>query len=189
MDLQIKSFKPQPAKVNLKPNPKPDILERITNTQLHHHEWSTITLQPYRHSFSTRLLATVIPSELYVGDKTLDAIHRAMTEDLLKLYHDGITAAWPLGFGRGEYICLGVSFILGPRSYRVLLVLKRLHIPESNVHSTGQVDCGGTQKVFRFVPVMIKGDWPYLRKAMHLRTGPTSARVCHLCDTPVPSIH
>ena len=45
-----------------------------------------------RHSFSTRLLFTVLPSELYVGDTTLDALHAALVEDLLRLHHEGYTA-------------------------------------------------------------------------------------------------
>ena len=28
-----------------------------------------------------------------------------------------------------------------------------------------------------------KGDWPWLRKAYMLLTGPTSHRVCHLCPS------
>ena len=39
----------------------------------------------------------------------------------------------------------------------------------------------GKQSVFRAAFVGVKGDWPWLRKCMALRTGFTSSRVCHLC--------
>ena len=29
----------------------------------------------------------------------------------------------------------------------------------------------------------VKGDWPFVKKAMHLRTGYASKRICHLCDS------
>ena len=43
-----------------------------------------------RHSFTSRLLYTVLPSELYVGDKTLDQLHATLVEDLQSLYYDGL---------------------------------------------------------------------------------------------------
>ncbi|CAE7756328.1 unnamed protein product [Symbiodinium sp. CCMP2456] len=64
----------------------------------------------FQHSFTTRLLYSVIPSELYVGDRTLDTLHAAMTEDLLQLYHDGITVAW-LGAASFEWECRSFSSI------------------------------------------------------------------------------
>ena len=33
---------------------------------------------------------------------------------------------------------------------------------------------------FRFIPVALKGDWPFLRSAVHLRTGFSSLRKCCL---------
>ena len=37
---------------------------------------------------------------------------------------------------------------------------------------------------FYFIYLGLKGDWPYLRKAMGLATGPTSTRKCHYCNKP-----
>ena len=46
---------------------------------------------PLRHSFCTRLLHTIMPSSLYAAkDKTIDRLHENMTEDLTKLYNEGI---------------------------------------------------------------------------------------------------
>ena len=39
---------------------------------------------------------------------------------------------------------------------------------------------------FRFIPVALKGDWPFLRSAVHLQTGFSSLRKCHLCSGEVP---
>ena len=39
---------------------------------------------------------------------------------------------------------------------------------------------------FHFVYLGAKGDWPWLRKLMNLKSGFRSLRVCHLCDKDVP---
>ncbi|CAE7529160.1 PRX [Symbiodinium sp. CCMP2456] len=46
-----------------------------------------------RHSFTSRLLYTVVPSELYASN-TIDKLHEAMVRDMRTLYYDGIEAAW-----------------------------------------------------------------------------------------------
>ncbi|CAE7945255.1 unnamed protein product, partial [Symbiodinium sp. KB8] len=94
------------------------------------------------HSFTSRLLFTVVPSELYHGDETLDCLHEAMVQDLNSLYETGLS-----------------------------------------------VQCGQHSFCLRFVPICIKGDWPYLRKAGHLKTGFTSKVVCHLCKNPVTRLN
>ena len=35
---------------------------------------------------------------------------------------------------------------------------------------------------FRIFPICVKGDWPYLRKAGHIRAGFNAKRKCHLCN-------
>ena len=45
---------------------------------------------------------------------------------------------------------------------------------------------GGVMRTFFIALVGIKGDWPFVRKAMHLRVGFRSARICHLCPGDVP---
>ena len=49
------------------------------------------TLITCRHSFTSRLLFTVVPSELYHGDETLDCLHEAMVQDLNSLYETGLS--------------------------------------------------------------------------------------------------
>ena len=51
-----------------------------------------VSTSSLRHSFTTRLLVTVVPSEIYVGDRTLDDLHEALAKDVLAMYHDGLEA-------------------------------------------------------------------------------------------------
>eukprot|EP00439_Symbiodinium_sp_Y106_P079968 s223_g18.t1 len=46
-----------------------------------------------KHSFTTRLLFAVVPSEYYAS-RTLEVLHRALVEDWLKLYEEGLTVSW-----------------------------------------------------------------------------------------------
>ena len=48
---------------------------------------------------------------------------------------------------------------------------------------------GDTQIKFYPVMVGIKGDWPYIRKAVHMAVGFKSKRVCHLCPGREPQLH
>ena len=40
--------------------------------------------------------------------------------------------------------------------------------------------------LLRVACVVLKGDWPYLRKAMSLASGFSSKRVCHFCAKTDP---
>ena len=42
---------------------------------------------------TTRFLLTCIASIFFAGEKTLDDLHEAITEDALELYHSGVTVA------------------------------------------------------------------------------------------------
>ncbi|CAE7818489.1 unnamed protein product, partial [Symbiodinium necroappetens] len=42
------------------------------------------------HSMTTRLLFTVVPSRMYAKEQTLDTLHRALADDLLKLHNEGL---------------------------------------------------------------------------------------------------
>ncbi|CAE7301333.1 unnamed protein product [Symbiodinium microadriaticum] len=44
------------------------------------------------HSFTSRLLYTVVPSELYASN-TIDKLHEALVRDMQTLYNDGIQVA------------------------------------------------------------------------------------------------
>ena len=47
------------------------------------------------------MLFSVVPSELYCGDKTLDTLMQAMVGDLSKAYEDGVDAAlFPIGMSK-----------------------------------------------------------------------------------------
>ena len=52
---------------------------------------SDLTDMICRHTFTTRLLFTVVPAETYVGEKTLDALHTALVQDIMSLYEDGMS--------------------------------------------------------------------------------------------------
>ena len=52
-----------------------------------------------RHSYTTRLLSTILPSACYAhNDKSIDGLHQAMVEDLQALAEDGveIDVSWQL---------------------------------------------------------------------------------------------
>ena len=45
-----------------------------------------------RHTYTTRLLATILPSACYAkNDKSVDGLHRAMADDLIASFRDGVT--------------------------------------------------------------------------------------------------
>lgn len=46
---------------------------------------------------------------------------------------------------------------------------------------SSQVSFAGERHTFYVRYMGCKGDWPFLRTAMRLRSGYTSKRVCHLC--------
>ena len=52
---------------------------------------------------------------------------------------------------------------------------------------TDKVTIAGKTHTLRLVPVMLKGDWPYLRSSMQLNAGFNCKRKCHLCDGQVES--
>ncbi|CAE7387373.1 unnamed protein product [Symbiodinium necroappetens] len=54
--------------------------------------------KPVMHSFTSRLLFTVMPAELYYKKQTLDMLHTAMVNDLQACYKDGITVTLPIGW-------------------------------------------------------------------------------------------
>ena len=47
--------------------------------------------------------------------------------------------------------------------------------------SSETAQAGDPPQRFWLVYTGLKGDWPWLRKAMSLKTGPTSKQICHLC--------
>ena len=53
------------------------------------------------------------------------------------------------------------------------------------IDSIYAIQVRGKEVTFYVAIVAIKGDWPFLRKAMHLSVGFTSKRKCHLCPGSV----
>ena len=130
-----------------------------------------------RHSFTSRLLFTVMPSELYYKKQTLDMLHGAMVNDLQSLYSDGITVALPI-----SSVLVFVQYI---RNYIYELVCLFMCLPSAEVC---KVQWSTRTFTFHMVPIMLKGDWPYLRAAAHLATGFSSKRKCHLCNARVAGL-
>lgn len=54
-----------------------------------------VDLKQLRHSFTTRLLYTLIPSTWYSGDSSVDGLLRAMASDLTKCFEEGIPVEVP----------------------------------------------------------------------------------------------
>ena len=112
----------------------------------------------------------MVPAELYFGDETLDCLHEAMVQDLISLYNRVFQF-----FGCIHVQCLSFS---GNALYDDFMSFM-----------CNEVQCGEHSFCLRFVPICIKGDWPYLRKAGHLQTGFRSKVVCHLCNNPVTGLN
>ena len=128
-----------------------------------------------RHSFSSRLLYTVVPSELYVTHRTLDTLLASLVADYCNLYNTGLKAPYERKLhALYMFICMiGVLYMaVWTKTFSIDLDML-------------QVVWGSKSYVFRFIPVVCKGDWPWLRSAMHLSTGFSSLRKCHLCDGQV----
>ena len=113
-----------------------------------------------RHSFTTRLLASIMPSKIMAKrDRTLDDMNRFMVDDLTFCYHNGVKAS-------------GCMFPYPHSSTMEPLLCPTL--PPGWRKVKGQT--------FHFIYVGCKGDWPYLRKMMGLASGFRSLRLCHLCN-------
>lgn len=96
------------------------------------------TLNIKKHSFTTRLLASLMPATWYAPkDASIFGLSEALCKDLEKLFHEGV---------------------------------------EIQVDET-------SRQTFFAVLVAIKGDWPWLRKCMALKTGFRSRRICHYCPS------
>lgn len=109
----------------------------------------------------------MMPSKNYAtNDQTMDGISNHMLLDLSKVFHQGVTVA-----------SLQYQLPCCPRSFSRF---ERCACPIK----VGNDDLG--KETFYFVYVALKGDWPYIRKALNLNTGFTSTRICHHCSTLDP---
>lgn len=115
-----------------------------------------------RHSFTTRLLYSLIPSSMYAKEfNTIDAFSEGMARDFESMFRDGIT--------------IQVSWL---HSCHIVLDFF-LHKEQQNICLRAKAE----NDKFTFHPTLIavKGDWPFVRKAFHMSVGFKSRRVCHLC--------
>ena len=116
-----------------------------------------------RHSFTTRLLASIMPSKIMAKrDRTLDDMNRFMVDDLTYCYHNGVKASgymFPYPYSSTMIPLLCPTWVPGGRKVK------------------GQT--------LHFIYLGCKGDWPYLRKMMGLASGFRSLRLCHLCNEDV----
>ena len=65
------------------------------------------------------------------------------------------------------------------RGYRIMATI-HAYTTDRNCYPC-KVDRPGFSGKIHLVPLAIKGDWVFLRKAMRLATGFSSKRICHLC--------
>ena len=136
-----------------------------------------------RHSFTTRLLFTVIPATWYASkDASIQGLTQVLANDLMDLFHTGIPVDMPDVPRLNLYIIPNFLLLLNldefpaqKGGHKVIGVLR------SESHHAAK----GKQSVFRAAFLGVKGDWPWLRKCMFLRTGFTSLRICHLCPGEV----
>ena len=118
-----------------------------------------------------------MPSSLYAAqDGTIDRLHQNMAEDLTKLFNEGI-----------EIEATPRHLSPSPKPYKPNLGNTISSWPVKLSASEYQVEGVGTKR-FWVAIAGIKGDWPYLRKAMGLAVGFASRRKCHICPGDEPFI-
>lgn len=107
----------------------------------------------------------MISARLYAKkDKTLYDLWSFMADDLTDMFFRGVTASRPR-----------------PKNDKTLDSLF-----SGLTHAALEVQRDDASTTFHFSFVALKGDWVFLRKAMSLRTGWKSARVCHQCPSSDP---
>ena len=140
--------------------------------------WGLLHTGILRHSFSTRLLYSVLPSQWYAkNDASIDQLHDSMATDFCKVFEEGISVDAP------GLLCniWHHTFHWGHISQKMFarnLQVRYLSIPAAQVEGTGPMTFWGAL-------AGAKGDWPWVRKAFHLASGFRSLRKCHLCPSNV----
>lgn len=139
------------------------------------HAWKKLLSHaPLRHTYTTRMVYTVVPSQNYAGKSgaTLEALMDALATDCNKLYTSGIEASG----------CSSAALCCNMWSMRSPSTAFMTFYASPEVHFEGQ-----SFKVhFRYLGS--KGDWPWLRSVFRLETGFTSRRVCHICPSREPGL-
>lgn len=136
-----------------------------------------------RHSFTTRLLYSVMPSTWYAKhDASIDALHQIMADDFFELFHHGISVE--ATHAKKIYVKKIHMMFFEKNPYDVLYRISPRYIYRDPLIITNPQVGGKTVKVYG-VYTGAKGDWPWVRKAFHLSSGFTSLRKCHLCPSQV----
>ena len=128
--------------------------------------------KPIRHTYTTRLLFTCLPSENYAKKGgSQQALMEYLVKDCNQLYTEGIKV-------RGVS---NRSIKKDPTSIGVdcLSVCMCMCIDQAYL----QVNWQGQTLEFYFKFLGAKGDWPWVRSCYQLKTGYTSKRKCHACPS------
>ena len=115
-----------------------------------------------RHSFCSRLLFTVFPSQCYAKkDKSIFGLLEALTADCKELFENGLQESKALKLRFTNLVNMTVF---------------------EHDKTPIQVQYDDRDYKLRFAYLGGKGDWVWLRKAFALAPGWSSKRICHLCD-------
>ena len=107
-----------------------------------------------------------MPSAWYAkDDRSIDALHQALADDMCKLFDEGILVQAPCHNGHPNRYW-SYSFWVASRQQP----------------TATKVEPGKTMR-FWAAWAGAKGDWPWVRKAFHLKAGFQSGRKCHLCPS------
>ena len=122
-----------------------------------------------RHTLTTRLLFTVLPSERYAPKgRSLQTLLTTLVDDLNRAAEEGIEAHL-------------VDFLL--------LMMRPVTLLKKSIQFTlvpWEVVHGGQRHRFYAQCIGTKGDWPWQRSAWKLYAGFTSKQLCHLCAAHDP---
>ena len=124
-----------------------------------------------RHSMCSRLLSAMMPANMYAGkggEKTWESLANFLLKDLTHCFHNGVEEPH---LNIIEFYCHKPKLI---NMVHMTYLFLRASCKSNQVRG----------ERFYFIYLGLKGDWPYLRKAMGLATGPTSRRKCHYCNKP-----
>ena len=132
-----------------------------------------------RHTYCTRLLYTVVPSENYAPKSaTQQKLMEYLVNDANKLYTEGIQARH---CGQVNLSACNVPCTTHVNILQIPQILQKLYHPL-------QVTWQGRTTRWFFKYLGTKGDWPWLRSCFKLSAGFTSKRKCHKCASTEPCL-
>ena len=133
-------------------------------------QYQSFMLCDIRHTYTTRMLYTVLPSENYAPDgSTQHGLLQSLVEDCNRLFTSGFEA-------RLQNCKTSVSSLIG--HYKPLPFQWTF-----SCFGCWQVTSSTTRTRLFMQCIGVKGDWPWLRSAFRLSTGFRCRRLCHLCPS------